>query len=162
MKSYCHHLKRSGRARKIQRAAVAVKVKVCFSINILSFSMPFISPAARFSSNPLNVITDTRYVYVRTTVEQIPDTLHKVVELTPALNEKRSTLILISHVEPLKAQKLHVPVGDARDVALVENSTMVVILLAFLYLLRAILRGSQRVDDTISSRISISTEKKDS
>jgi PIG-X / PBN1 len=70
----------------------------------------------------------------------IPDALREVVELAPTL-ERASSLILIPHAENLQAQTLHVPVGDARDVSLVETGTVVVILVAFAYLFRAIGRA---------------------
>ena len=73
---------------------------------------------------------------------QVPDTLREVVELAPTL-KRASSLVLIPHAEHLQAQTLHVPVGDARDVALVETGTVVVILVAFAYLLRAIGRASR-------------------
>ncbi|KAF8264177.1 PIG-X [Lactarius quietus] len=76
----------------------------------------------------------------------VPDTLHKVVELAPAL-KRASKLILIRHAETVRAQTLHVSVGNARDVALVETGTVVVVLLVFMYLLRTIVRASRRAQD---------------
>jgi PIG-X / PBN1 len=73
---------------------------------------------------------------------QVPDALREVVELAPTL-ECASSFVLIPHAEDLQAQTLHVPVGDARDVAVVETGTIVVILVAFVYLLRAIGRASR-------------------
>ncbi|KAH9972434.1 PIG-X [Lactifluus volemus] len=71
---------------------------------------------------------------------QVPDALREVLELAPTL-ERASSLVFIPHAENLQAQMLHVPVGDARDVALVETGTVVVILVAFAYLFRAIGRA---------------------
>jgi hypothetical protein len=51
-------------------------------------------------------------------------------------------LVLIPNAESVRAQTLRVPVGDAGDVALVETGTVVVILLAFVYLVRTIVRAS--------------------
>ncbi len=76
---------------------------------------------------------------------EIPDTLHKVVELTPAL-KRASKLVLIPPAKSVQAQTLHVPVGYAGDVALVETGTVVVVLLSFMYLLHTILRASRRKD----------------
>jgi hypothetical protein len=73
---------------------------------------------------------------------QVPDTLHKVVRFAPEL--KRAQLILIPRPKILQAQTLRLPVGDARDVALVETGTVLVILLTFVYLLRTIVRASRR------------------
>ncbi|KAI0250341.1 hypothetical protein BJV78DRAFT_591103 [Lactifluus subvellereus] len=66
---------------------------------------------------------------------QVSDALREVIELVPAL-EDASTLVLIPRVEPVRAQTLRVPVGDGGDVALAETGTIVVILVAFAYLLR--------------------------
>ena len=76
---------------------------------------------------------------------QVPDALDQVVKFAPALN--RAQLILIPHTETVQAQTLRLPVGDARDVALVEIGTVVVILLTFVYLLRTIVRASRRAQD---------------
>jgi hypothetical protein len=87
---------------------------------------------------------------------QVPDALRKVVELAPTLAER--TLVSIPRVKSLHAQTLRVPVGDAGDVALVETGTVVVILLAFVYLLRTLVRASrERV-----TAVSVSATKKDS
>jgi hypothetical protein len=77
---------------------------------------------------------------------QVPDALHKVVGLAPAL-ERTSKLVLIPHAEALQAQRLRVPVGNAKDVALVETGTVLVVLLTFVYLLRTIVRASRRAQD---------------
>jgi hypothetical protein len=93
---------------------------------------------------------------------QVPDALRKVVELAPSLigidARARRTLVLIPHAGSVRAQTLHVPVGDAGDVAFVETGTVVVILLAFVYLLRSILRASRR-DRT--GTVCVSATKKD-
>jgi PIG-X / PBN1 len=72
---------------------------------------------------------------------QVPDVLQI------ALKDETSTLVLIPHAGSVRAQTLRVPVGDAGDVAVVETGTVVIILLAFVYLLRTIVRAShaQRV-----------------
>jgi hypothetical protein len=82
--------------------------------------------------------------------KQVPDALHDVVELAPALKGATSTLILIRHVESVQTETLRVPVGDVGDVALVETGTVVVILLTFVYLMQTIVRAShaQRVSAT--------------
>lgn len=72
----------------------------------------------------------------------MPDVLQDVVDLAPALKDVASTLVLIPHADSVHVQTLRVPVGDAGDVALVETGTVVVILLAFVYLLRTIVRAS--------------------
>ncbi|KAF8273868.1 PIG-X [Lactarius quietus] len=77
---------------------------------------------------------------------QVPDVLHKVVEFAPAL-KRASKFILIPHSEAVQAQTFRVPVGNARDIALVETGTVVVVLLAFMYLLRTIVRVSRRTQD---------------
>ncbi|KAF8482791.1 PIG-X [Russula ochroleuca] len=81
---------------------------------------------------------------------QVPDALQDIVELAPTLKGGASMLVLIPHTESVQAQTLRVPVGDAGDVALVETGTVVVILLAFVYLVRTIVRASraQRVSTT--------------
>jgi hypothetical protein len=61
---------------------------------------------------------------------QVPDVLQI------ALKDETSTLVLIPHAGSMRAQTLRVPVGDAGDVAIVETATVVVILFAFVYLLR--------------------------
>ncbi|KAI9442287.1 PIG-X [Lactarius indigo] len=76
---------------------------------------------------------------------QVPDALHKVVKLVPAL-ERASRLVLIPHAEAVQVQVLRVPVGNAGDVALVETGTVVVVLLTFVYLLRTIFRASRAQD----------------
>jgi hypothetical protein len=68
---------------------------------------------------------------------QVPDVLQV------ALKDETSTLVLIPHSGSMRAQTLRVPVGDAGDVAVVETVTVVVILLAFVYLLRTIVRASR-------------------
>ena len=79
----------------------------------------------------------------------VPDALHKVVELAPAL-QRASRLGLIPRALTVEAQTLRVPVGNARDVALVETGTVVVVLLTFVYLLRTILRASRRAQDHVA------------
>ena len=74
---------------------------------------------------------------------QIPDALRQVVELAPALvGGGERALVLIPRAGSVHAQTLRVPVGDAGDVAVVETGTVVVVLLAFVYLLRTIARAS--------------------
>ena len=74
---------------------------------------------------------------------QIPDALRQVVELAPALvGGSERALVLIPRAGSVHAQTLRVPVGDAGDVAVVETGTVVVVLLAFVYLLRTIARAS--------------------
>jgi hypothetical protein len=68
---------------------------------------------------------------------QVPDVLQF------ALKDETSTFVLIPHAGSVRAQTLHVPVGDAGDVAIVETGTVLVILLAFVYLLRTIVRSSR-------------------
>jgi PIG-X/PBN1 protein len=58
--------------------------------------------------------------------------------LQVALKDEASTLALIPHAESVRAQTLHVPVGDVRDVGVVETGTVVVILVVFVYLVRTI------------------------
>ncbi|KAI0250345.1 PIG-X [Lactifluus subvellereus] len=87
---------------------------------------------------------------------QVSDALREVVELAPAL-EDASTLVLIPRAEPVRAQTLRVPVGDGGDVALVETGTIVVILVAFAYLLRVITRVSRAQ----YAAVHISVAKKD-
>lgn len=84
-------------------------------------------------------------LYVCTTKDtQIPDALRKVVELAPALvGGGERTLVSIPRVESVRTQTLRVPVGDAGDVAMVETGTIVVVLLAFVYLTRTIVRASR-------------------
>ena len=60
-----------------------------------------------------------------------------------ALKDETSTLVMIPHVGSVRAQTLRIPVGDAGDVAVVGTGTVVVILLAFVYLLRTIVRASR-------------------
>jgi hypothetical protein len=83
---------------------------------------------------------------------QVPDVLQV------ALNDETSTLVLIPHAGSMRPQTLRIPVGDAGDVAIVETGTVVVILLAFVYLLRTIVRASsaQRV------AVEVPATKKDS
>ncbi|KAI9463700.1 PIG-X [Lactarius psammicola] len=88
---------------------------------------------------------------------KVPEALHKVVELAPAL-KRASKLVLIPHAEAIRAQALRVPVGYAGDVALVETGTVVVILLAFVYLLHAIVRASRAQDVAVKTSVA----KKDS
>jgi hypothetical protein len=75
-----------------------------------------------------------------------------------ALKDETSTLVMIPHVGSVRAQTLRIPVGDAGDVAVVGTGTVVVILLAFVYLFRTIVRASQaqRVP------VEVSATKKDS
>ncbi|KAF8502383.1 PIG-X [Russula emetica] len=63
--------------------------------------------------------------------------------LQVALKDETSTLVLIPHAGSMRGQTLRVPVGDSGDVAVVETVTVVVILLAFVYLLRTIVRASR-------------------
>lgn len=72
---------------------------------------------------------------------QVPDVLQI------ALKDESSTLVWIPHAGSVRSQTLRVPVGDAGDVGVVETGTVVVILLAFVYLLLTIVRASpaQRV-----------------
>lgn len=71
-----------------------------------------------------------------------------------ALKDETSTLVLIPHVGSVRAQTLRVPVGDAGDVAFVETGTVLVVLLAFVYLLRTIVRASraQRVAEVPAAK----------
>ncbi|KAI0275535.1 hypothetical protein BGY98DRAFT_992095 [Russula aff. rugulosa BPL654] len=71
-----------------------------------------------------------------------------------ALKDETSTVVLIPHVGSVRAQTLRVPVGDAGDVAFVETGTVVVILFAFVYLLRTIVRASraQRVAEITAAK----------
>ncbi len=64
---------------------------------------------------------------------QIPE----VLQVT--LKDEASTLVLTPHAESVRAQTLRVPVGDVRDVAVVETGTVVVILVVFVYLVRTFL-----------------------
>lgn len=74
---------------------------------------------------------------------RIPDALRQVVELAPTLvGGGERTLVLIPRAGSVHAQTLRVPVGDAGDVAVVETGTVVVLLLAFVYLVRTIARAS--------------------
>ena len=77
--------------------------------------------------------------------------------LQVVLKDERSTLVLIPHTGSASAQTLRVPVGDGGDVAVVETGTVVVILFAFLYLLRTIVRASRAQRVTV-----VSATKKDS
>jgi PIG-X / PBN1 len=97
-------------------------------------------------------------LYTSTERVQVPNALHKVVELAPAL-KRASKLILITQAEAVHAQTLRVPVGNAGDVALVETVTVVVVLLAFVYLLRTIVRASRAQDVVVKTS---SVAKKDS
>ena len=96
--------------------------------------------------------------YVCTTKDtQTPDALRKVVELAPALvGGGERTLVSISRAESVRTQTLRVPVGDAGDVAVVETGTVVVVLLAFVYLMRAIGRVRGRF-----GAVYVSAAKKD-
>jgi PIG-X / PBN1 len=71
-----------------------------------------------------------------------------------ALKDETSTVVLIPHVGSVRAQRLRVPVGDAGDVAFVETGTVMVILFAFVYLLRTIVRASraQRVAEITAAK----------
>jgi hypothetical protein len=71
-----------------------------------------------------------------------------------ALKDETSTVVLIPHVGSVRAQTLRVPVGDAGDVAFVETGTVMVILFAFVYLLRTIVRASraQRVAEITAAK----------
>ena len=88
----------------------------------------------------------------------VPDALHKVVELAPALKHA-SKLGLIPRARTVEAETLCVPAGNARDVALVETGTVVVVLLTFVYLLRTIVRASRRAQDHVAVKSGL--EKKD-
>jgi hypothetical protein len=70
------------------------------------------------------------------------------------LKDENSALVLIQHVGSVRAQTLRVPVGDAGDVGFVGTGTVVVILFAFLYLLRTIVRASraQRVAEISATK----------
>ncbi len=68
---------------------------------------------------------------------QVPE----VLQVT--LKDEASTLVLIPHAESVRAQTLRVPVGDVRDVAVVETGTVVVILVVFVYLVRTIVRATR-------------------
>jgi len=57
-----------------------------------------------------------------------------------ALKDETLTLVLIPHAESVRAQTSHVPVWDAGNV---ETGTVVVIPLAFVYLLRTFVRASR-------------------
>ena len=89
---------------------------------------------------------------------QVPDALHKVVELAPAL-KRASKLVLIPHAEAVHAQTIRVPVGNAGDVALVETGTVVVVLIAFVYLVRTIVRASRAQEVAVKTSVAA---KKDS
>ena len=107
----------------------------------------------------LAVIYLTIALYIQSTEHtQVPDALRKVVEVSPAL-KRASKLVLIPHAEALQAQRLSVPVGNVRDVALVETGTVVVVLLTFVYLFRTIVRASRRAQDVA---VKTSLAKKDS
>jgi len=90
----------------------------------------------------------------------VPDALRDVVELAPAFKDPASTLFLIPHAESVRVQTFRVPVGDAGDVALVETGTVVVVLLAFVYLMRAIVRASRSRGR--SAAVDVSVAKKQS
>jgi PIG-X / PBN1 len=92
---------------------------------------------------------------------QVPDALRGVVELAPAALKGASSFVLIPHAEPVRTQTLRVPVGNVGDVALVETGTVVVILVAFAYLLHAIARAS-RTQYSSTANISASATKKTS
>ena len=107
----------------------------------------------------LAVIYLTVALYIHSTEHtHVPDALRKVVELAPAL-KRASKLVLLPHREALQAQRLSVPVGNVRDVALVETGTVLVVLLTSVYLLRTIVRASRRVQDVAA--VNISLTKKD-
>lgn len=110
----------------------------------LSFSFLFsgLSQLTCFSCMANYYYIDHPSVYTEKRVP-VPDALHDVVELAPALKDAASMLVLIPRAESVRAQMLRVPVGDAGDVALVETGTVVVILLAFVYLLRTVARASR-------------------
>jgi len=74
---------------------------------------------------------------------QVPDALQNIVQLAPAFQGGDLAFALIPRAESGRAQTLRVPVGDVGDVALVEAGTVVVIILAFAYLLRIIARRSR-------------------
>ena len=97
------------------------------------------------------------WLYTSAEHVQVPEALHKVVELAPALKHA-SKLVLIPHAEAVHAQALRVPVGNAGDVALVETGTVVVVLLAFVYLLHTIVRASRAQDVAVKTSVA----KKDS
>ena len=92
---------------------------------------------------------------------QVPDALRKVVELAPALirggGGAERTLVSIPHAESVRVQTLRVPVGDAGDVAFVETGTVVVVLLAFVFLLRTIVNARTR-----QAAVPVSAAKKSS
>lgn len=71
-----------------------------------------------------------------------------------ALKDETSALVLIPHVGSVRAQTLRVPVGDAGDVGFVGSGTVVVILFAFVYLVRTIVRasGAQRVAEVPATK----------
>jgi hypothetical protein len=84
---------------------------------------------------------------------QVPDVLQI------ALKDETSTLVLIPHAGSVRAQTLRVPVGDAGDVAVVETGTAVIILLAFVYLLRTIVRASRA--QRVPMAVEVPATKKD-
>lgn len=86
---------------------------------------------------------------------QVPDVLQI------ALKDETTTLVMIPHAGSMLAQTLRVPVGDGRDVAVVEAGTVVVILFAFVYLLRTIVRAS-RAQPPRRVAVEITATKKDS
>ncbi|KAI0267131.1 PIG-X [Gloeopeniophorella convolvens] len=86
--------------------------------------------------------------------KSVPQALRAVVNLVPALKDA-SVLMRIPHAEAVRAQTLRVPVGDARDVEFVETGTIMVIVVLFVYLLRALIRASRAGD-----AMHVSTAKK--
>jgi hypothetical protein len=109
--------------------------------------------------------TNIRSYTAKRTRVQVPDSLRKVVELAPALvgGERKRRLVSIpraSSSSSVRAQTFWVPVGDAGDVGVVEAGTVVVILLSFLYLLRAIVRAFRRGRSSGASHVSVT--RKDS
>ena len=76
---------------------------------------------------------------------QVPDVLQF------ALKDETSTAVLIPHAGSVRAQTLRVPVGDAGDVAVVETGTVVVILFAFVYLWRTIVRTSRAQHEAVET-----------
>jgi len=86
--------------------------------------------------------TINHFVYIAKRAE-VPHALQNIVELAPAFQGADSALVLIWRSESARAQTLHVPVGDVGDVAMVETGTVIVIMLAFVYLLRTIARKSR-------------------
>jgi hypothetical protein len=83
-----------------------------------------------------------------------PFTAKADVPQFPFKKDETSALVLIPHAGSVRAQTLRVPVGNAGDVAIVETGTVIVILFAFVYLLRAIVRASraQRVAEVPATK----------